>query len=215
MNGLVWFGAALAVFWALAYWRSATPGWLLGFAALLGAFTLWSGAETEAKMLSWTIFLVAAALLAVPSLRKALISDPLLTWFRKALPQVSQTEQEALDAGTVWWDGELFSGKPDWTKLFGTPKPRLTPDEQAFLDGPVEQLCRICDDWKITHELNDLPPEVWQFIKDKGFLGMIIPRQYGGLGFSAYAHSQVVQKLATRNATACVSVMVPNSLGPA
>ena len=88
-----------------------------------------------------------------------LISDPLLHWFRKALPQVSQTEQEALDAGTVWWDGELFSGNPDWSKLFGTPKPRLTPDEQVFLDGPVEQLCLICDDWRITHELNDLPPE--------------------------------------------------------
>jgi acyl-CoA dehydrogenase len=181
----------------------------------LGALTLWSGADAETKVLLWTIFLVAAGVLTVPSLRKALISDPLLNWFRKALPQVSQTEQEALDAGTVWWDGELFSGNPDWRKLFGTPKPHLTPDEQAFLDGPVEQLCRICDDWKITHELNDLPPEVWKFIKDKGFLGMIIPRQYGGLGFSAYAHSQVVQKLATRNATACVSVMVPNSLGPA
>ncbi|MFP5341184.1 MAG: acyl-CoA dehydrogenase family protein, partial [Gammaproteobacteria bacterium] len=115
------------------------------------------------------------------------ISDPLLVWFRKVMPQVSQTEQEALDAGTVWWDGELFSGNPDWNKLYLTQKPRLTPDEQAFLDGPVDELCRMCDDWKISHELNDLPPEVWQFIKDKGFLGMIIPRQYGGLGFSAYA----------------------------
>ncbi len=112
-------------------------------------------------------------------------------------------------------DGELFSGQPDWNKLLGTPKPRLTPDEQAFLDGAVEDLCRMCDDWEITHDLNDLPPEVWQFIKDRGFLGMIIPKQYGGLGFSAFAHSQVVQKLATRSATACVSVMVPNSLGPA
>jgi acyl-CoA dehydrogenase len=205
----------VAVFWALAYWRAATLAWLIGVGSYLGALTLWSGADAETKVLLWTIFLVVAGVLTVTSLRKALISDPLLNWFRKALPQVSQTEQEALDAGTVWWDGELFSGKPDWSKLFGTPKPRLTPDEQAFLDGPVEQLCRICDDWKITHELNDLPPEVWQFIKDKGFLGMIIPRQYGGLGFSAYAHSQVVQKLATRNATACVSVMVPNSLGPA
>jgi acyl-CoA dehydrogenase len=215
MNGFLWFAAAVAVFWALAYGRAAAPAWLIGFGSYLGALTLWSGADAETKVLLWTIFLVAAGVLMVPSLRKALISDPLLNWFRKALPQVSQTEQEALDAGTVWWDGELFSGKPDWSKLFGTPKPRLTPDEQAFLDGPVEQLCRICDDWKITHELNDLPPEVWQFIKDKGFLGMIIPRQYGGLGFSAYGHSQVVQKLATRNATACVSVMVPNSLGPA
>ncbi len=215
MNGFLWFAAAAAVFWILASWRTAAPAWLIGVGSYLGALTLWSGADAETKVLLWTIFLVATGVLMVPSLRKALISDPLLNWFRKALPQVSQTEQEALDAGTVWWDGELFSGNPDWSKLFGTPKPRLTPDEQAFLDGPVEQLCRICDDWTITHELNDLPPEVWQFIKDKGFLGMIIPRQYGGLGFSAYGHSQVIQKLATRNATACVSVMVPNSLGPA
>ncbi|MGH8711919.1 MAG: acyl-CoA dehydrogenase, partial [Burkholderiales bacterium] len=133
----------------------------------------------------------------------------------KVLPQVSQTEREALDAGTVWWDGDLFSGKPDWRKLLAVPKPQLTPEEQAFLDGPVEQLCAMLDEWRITHELYDLPPEVWQFIKDQGFLGMIIPKQYGGKGFSALAHSAVVTKLASRSGTATVSVMVPNSLGPA
>jgi acyl-CoA dehydrogenase len=215
MNAVLWVAAAAAVLWILAYVRAAAAAWAIGIGVYLGALTLWSGAGGATKAALWTLFLIAAALLMVPQLRRALASDPLLNWFRKALPQVSQTEQEALDAGTVWWDGELFSGQPDWNKLFGTPKPRLTPDEQAFLDGQVEELCRMCDDWEITHELNDLPPEVWQFIKDRGFLGMIIPRQYGGMGFSAYAHSQVVQKLATRSATACVSVMVPNSLGPA
>ena len=215
MNVILWVAAAVAALWILAYIRAGAAAWTIGIGAYLGALTLWSGAGGATKAALWTVFLIAAALLMVPQLRRALISDPLLGWFRKALPQVSQTEQEALDAGTVWWDGELFSGQPDWHKLFGTPKPRLTPDEQAFLDGSVEELCRMCDDWEITHELNDLPAEVWQFIKDRGFLGMIIPRQYGGMGFSAYAHSQVVQKLATRSATACVSVMVPNSLGPA
>ena len=215
MNVILWVAAAVAALWILAYIRAGAAAWTIGIGAYLGALTLWSGAGGATKAALWTVFLIAAALLMVPQLRRALISDPLLGWFRKALPQVSQTEQEALDAGTVWWDGELFSGQPDWHKLFGTPKPRLTPDEQAFLDGSVEDLCRMCDYWEITHELNDLPAEVWQFIKDRGFLGMIIPRQYGGLGFSAYAHSQVVQKLATRSATACVSVMVPNSLGPA
>ena len=215
MNVVLWFVAAAGVLWILAYFRATGATWTVGIAAYLGALTLWSGAGGTTKGGLWTLFLLVVALLMVPQLRRALISDPLLNWFRKALPQVSQTEQEALDAGTVWWDGELFSGQPDWNKLFGTPKPRLTPDEQAFLDGPVEELCRMCDEWEITHELNDLPPQVWQFIKDRGFLGMIIPRQYQGLGFSAYAHSQVVQKLATRSATACVSVMVPNSLGPA
>ena len=215
MNAVLWVAAAAAVLWILAYVRAGAAAWAIGIGAFLGALTLWSGAGSATKATLWTLFLIVAALLMVPQLRRALVSDPLLNWFRKALPQVSQTEQEALDAGTVWWDGELFSGQPDWNKLFGTPKPRLTPDEQAFLDGPVEELCRMCDDWEITHELNDLPPEVWQFIKARGFLGMIIPRQYGGMGFSAYAHSQVVQKLATRSATACVTVMVPNSLGPA
>jgi len=127
---------------------------------------------------------------------------------------MSQTEKEAIDAGTVWWDADLFSGKPDWDKLLRTPQPSLTAEEQAFLDGPVEELCAMCNDWEITHERQDLPEHVWQFIKDKGFLGMIIPKQYGGLGFSALAHSAVVMKLSTRSSTAAISVMVPNSLGP-
>ncbi|MEX0959013.1 MAG: acyl-CoA dehydrogenase [Burkholderiales bacterium] len=215
MNVLTWLLAAVAVFWILAYWRAASTAWVVGGVGYLSALTIWSGAGAGTLTFAWTAALVIGAILIVPGLRRGLISDPLLGWFRKAMPQVSQTEQEALDAGTVWWDGELFSGNPNWQRLLAVPKPVLTPDEQAFLDGPVQELCRMCDDWQISHELNDLPPEVWQFIKDKGFLGMIIPREYGGLGFSAYAHSQVVQKLATRNATACVSVMVPNSLGPA
>jgi acyl-CoA dehydrogenase len=215
MSAIVWLVAAAGVLWIFAYARAGAAPWVIGVAVFLGALTLWSGLGGAVKATLWTIFLIVAALLTIAPLRRALISDPLFNWFRKALPQVSQTEQEALDAGTVWWDGELFSGRPDWSKLFSTPKPRLTPEEQAFVDGPVEELCRLCDDWEITHELNDLPPHVWQFIKDRGFLGMIVPRQFGGLGFSAFAHSQVVQKLATRSATACVSVMVPNSLGPA
>ena len=154
-------------------------------------------------------------ILAVPFLRRLLVSNQILKIFRKMLPQISQTEQEALDAGTVWWEGDLFSGKPDWEKLLAYPKPQLTAEEQAFLDGPVEQLCAMLDEWKITHELKDLPPEVWQFIKDKGFFGLIIPKQYGGYGFSALAHSEVVMKIGSRSGTAAVTVMVPNSLGPA
>lgn len=215
MNALLWFLAAIAVIWGLAYWRAMSTAWVVGGVGYLSALTIWSGAGAGTLTFVWTVALVIGAILFVPGLRRGLISDPLLGWFRKALPQVSQTEQEALDAGTVWWDGELFSGDPKWQKLLAVPKPTLTAEEHAFIEGPVQELCRMCDDWQISHELNDLPPEVWQFIKDKGFLGMIIPREYGGLGFSAFAHSQVVQKLATRNATACVSVMVPNSLGPA
>ncbi|PSJ18928.1 acyl-CoA dehydrogenase [Nitrosomonas supralitoralis] len=161
------------------------------------------------------VVVIVGLILAVPLIRRHLVTNQILKIFRKMLPQISQTEQEALDAGTVWWEGDLFSGKPDWKKLLAYPKPQLTPEEQAFLDGPVEQLCVMLDEWKITHELKDLPPEVWQFVKEKGFFGLIIPKQYGGYGFSALAHSEVVMKIGSRSGTAAVTVMVPNSLGPA
>jgi acyl-CoA dehydrogenase len=156
-----------------------------------------------------------AALIGVRPLRRALISRPIFRTYKKILPQMSDTEREALEAGTVWWDGELFRGRPDWNKLLAYPQPKLTAEEQSFLDNEVEQACALVDDWQVSHELQDMTPEAWQFIKDKGFLGMIIPRKYGGLEFSAYAHSQVVTKLSTRSSALAVSVMVPNSLGPA
>jgi acyl-CoA dehydrogenase len=147
-------------------------------------------------------------------LRRRLISAPLLGWYRKVLPPMSSTEREAIEAGTVWWDADLFSGKPDWQKLRTLQRPTLSAAEQAFLDGPTEELCRMLDDWKITQD-GDLPREVWRFIKEAGFLGMIIPKDYGGLGFSALAHSTIVMKISSRSLTAAVTVMVPNSLGPA
>ena len=169
--------------------------------------------------MGWTIAVIlvaaVAAILIIPGLRRTLISDPLLAWYRRILPAMSQTDHEAIDAGTVWWDGDLFSGRPDWAKLIALPQPKLSPEELAFLDNETEQLCNMASDWETSHLYLDLPPPVWQFIKDKGFLGMIIPKRYGGMEFSAYAHSQVVTKLSTRCAAAAVSVMVPNSLGPA
>jgi acyl-CoA dehydrogenase len=165
----------------------------------------------------WLVIGILAAitlLLVVVPVRRALMSAPLLRAFRKVMPAMSQTEREALEAGTVWWDGELFSGRPDWRKLLDVPPPTLTPEEQRFLDHEVETLCGMVSDWETTNVYKDLPPAVWQYIKDKGFLGMIIPREYGGLGFSAYAHSQVITKLSTRSGTVAVTVLVPNSLGP-
>src|SRR5690349_1482985 len=147
--------------------------------------------------------------LVVPPLRRALISKPLLRVFRKVMPPMSQTEREALEAGTVGFDGELFSGSPSWRKLLATRRTRLTADEQHFLDHEVETLCGMVSDWETTNVHKDLPPKVWQYIKDHGFLGMIIPKAYGGLGFSAYAHSQVITKLSTRSGTVAVSVLVP------
>ncbi|HIC81477.1 MAG TPA: acyl-CoA dehydrogenase [Kiloniellaceae bacterium] len=148
-------------------------------------------------------------------LRQRYISTPLLRQFRRAMPAISRTEREALNAGDVGWEGDLFSGRPDWRSLLDAPPARLSMEEQAFLDGPVEELCRRLDDWRITHERCDLPEEIWRFIKASRMFGMIIPKEYGGLAFSAYAHSCVVMKIASRSVTAAVTVMVPNSLGPA
>src|SRR3982075_1716104 len=148
------------------------------------------------------------------SFRRDIATKPIFSWARTVLPPMSDTEREALEAGDVWWDADLFTGNPDWSKLLSHAPATLTPEEQAFLNGPVDELCAMLDDWKINWELRDLPPEVWDFIKRQKFFGMIIPKEYGGLGFSPYAHSEVIRKISTRSIAAAVTVMVPNSLGP-
>ncbi|WP_431015190.1 acyl-CoA dehydrogenase [Bradyrhizobium pachyrhizi] len=148
------------------------------------------------------------------SFRRDYLTKPIFSWARGVLPTMSDTEREALEAGDVWWDADLFTGNPDWSKLLAFAPARLTDEEQAFLHGPVDELCRMLDEWKINWEWRDLPPEVWAFIKAKKFFGMIIPKEFGGLGFSPYAHSEVVRKISSRSLTAAVTVMVPNSLGP-
>jgi len=206
--------AALIATGACAYHRSSLRTW----AIVAVVTTVVVGALTGAP---WTAFILVVIELgiAVPLLMKTFrrkqITAPLLKMFAKVTPKLSETEQTALEAGTVGFEGELFSGKPDWHELLKQPKPELSVEEQAFMDGPVEELCSMIDDWQITHELADLPPEVWAFIKKHKFFGMIIPKQYGGLGFSALAHSAVLQKLATMSATVASTVAVPNSLGPA
>ena len=146
--------------------------------------------------------------------RQRMISKPLLSWVRRILPPMSDTEREALAAGSVWWDGELMRGDPDFRKLLATPVRTLTAEEQAFLDGPAEELCRLIDDWKMTFEERDIPENVWDFVKKNGFLGLIISKQHGGKGFSATANSAIVMKIASRGTSAAVTVVVPNSLGP-
>ncbi|MGE0152069.1 MAG: acyl-CoA dehydrogenase [Reyranellaceae bacterium] len=145
---------------------------------------------------------------------KSRLSAPIYRWAKTALPRLSATERDALEAGDVWWDAELFTGSPDWRRLLDTRPAALSAEEREFLDGPVRLLCAMLDDWKINWELGDLPPEVWDFLKTQGFFGMIIPKEFGGLGFSAYAHSEVVRTVSTRSIAAAVTVMVPNSLGP-
>ena len=214
MLTLIWLAGVVVVVLALSYVNAAGWLWTLVLAAALGvawtAHLLWP--------LALLVLGAALVLLAIPlnwpPLRRKLISDAVLAVFRKILPPMSQTEREAIEAGTVWWDGELFSGRPDWAKLLAVPQPKLTAEEQRFLDNECAELCGLVSDWETTHVYRDLPPHVWQYIKDRGFLGMIIPKEYGGLGFSAFAHSEVVAKLASRSSAVVVTVMVPNSLGP-
>lgn len=201
----------------LAYKRLPLLTFTATFTILLAAYTLLGADSAPAgvwKAFLW-VLLGALWLLNVRPLRKALITRPFMKAYLKLLPPMSQTEREALEAGTVWWDGELFTGAPRWSKLLSAKPPQLSPEEQAFLDGPCEELCRMLDDWDITHKRGDLPPQVWDFLKSKGFFAMIIPKKYGGLEFSAYAHSCVLTKIASRSVTASSTVAVPNSLGPA
>ncbi len=215
MSPLAWILGGLGVGLALAYFRAPLVVWT---SAVAGAIVLHATTRETSPLfviVATAFFLLVAIPLNIPTLRRKLISNHLLGMFRKAMPAMSQTEREALEAGTVWWDAELFSGRPRWNTLFTVPAPKLSPEEQAFIDGPVEELCRMIDDWKISHELDDLSPEVWQFIREKKFFGMIIPKKYDGLEFSALAHSTVVMKIASRSIAAAVTVMVPNALGPA
>jgi acyl-CoA dehydrogenase len=206
---------ALAVFTILAFFRASIVSWMLAMMVIVPVIAIQSRISDTALQVVYVALILFILTFGIPAVRRSLISGNILKLFRKVLPPISPTEQEAIDAGTVWWDGELFGGDPDWDRLLAFPKCSIRPEEQAFLDNEVEQLCAMLDDWDITHNRADLPPEVWQFIKDKGFFGMIVPKEYGGLEFSAQAHSAVVAKVASRSGTAAVTVMVPNSLGPA
>ncbi len=138
----------------------------------------------------------------------------LLTRFRQQLPPISQIEREVLQAGDTWWEKQFFSGNPDWEQLFALKKPTLTQEEQAFIDNQTETLCQLINDWQLQQD-GDLPATVWNYIKQEGFWGLIIAKKYGGREFSALAHSSIVTKIASRSIAAAITVMVPNSLGPA
>ncbi len=214
MLSLVWLILLIGTLLYLAYRRVTLGQATTVLGALLVAYTLWGEGGWVFTSILWALF-APAALLNLPPVRLTLVSRRFLRVYRRMLPPMSSTEREALEAGTVWWDGELFTGGPDWDKLMSAKRPELTAEEQAFIDGPCEELCRTVQDWEVTHELADLPPAAWAYLKAKGFFAMIIPKKYGGLEFSAYAHSCVLVKLASRSATLGSTVAVPNSLGPA
>jgi acyl-CoA dehydrogenase len=197
----------------LAYKRLPLLAFSIVFSILFVIYT-WFGAPGGLWKGLLLLMLVLMWLFNIRPLRKALISRPFLKAYLRMLPTMSETERDALEAGGVWWDGELFTGKPDWSKLLNTPAARLTAEEQAFLDGPTEALCAMVNDFDVTHRRADLSPEAWEFIKRERFWAMIIPKQYGGLGFGRYAQSSILTKLSSRSITLGVTVMVPNSLGP-
>jgi len=214
--GLVfWIVAVLAALYALVKVRITLPIATAGIGLLLLVGWLFGWLSGILGFIVVLLFVAIAVIFNVRPIRLKLISTPLLNYVRRVLPPMSETERVAIDAGTVWWEAELFRGAPNWQQLVDYPTAKLTDEEQAFVDGPTEELCAMLDDWQITYELNDLPQPVWQYIKDNLFLGIVIPKSYGGLGFSALAHSEIVMKLSTRSVTGSVSVMVPNSLGPA
>jgi len=216
-------GLAVSLFWALlfigggiflTYQRVDLRTSTIATGIALAAYTVFGEGALWWRIILWVPF----GLMVVPNLievRREKITKPLLAIYRKMLPSMSDTEREALEAGNVWWDGELFSGMPEWDKLMSFPAPKLSDEEQAFIDGPCEELCRMTDDWQICHEIGDMPKEVWDYIIEKRFFAMIIPKQYGGLEFSAFATAMVLTKLGSRSATVGSTVGVPNSLGPA
>ncbi|MEC7689921.1 MAG: acyl-CoA dehydrogenase FadE [Pseudomonadota bacterium] len=210
MGELAWFIIFMVAVCVAAYKRMS----LTSTVSLLAGIMVLGTITGSIGFFSWLLFLIIAVPLSMPDVRRKFISSRLLAFYKKVSPEMSATEQEAIDAGTVWWDGELFSGKPDWNKLHAIPKGRLTAEEKAFLDGPVDRVCHMVDEWQINHQNADLPPEIWAYLKEHKFFAMIIKKKYGGLQFSAYAQSRVLQKLAGCSAVLSSTVGVPNSLGP-
>ncbi|MBO2611994.1 acyl-CoA dehydrogenase FadE [Shewanella algae] len=210
MTTLLWILALLLVLGAAAYLRVS-----LLTATIAAAVVMAAGSLLDVTgLISWIIFLVIALPLNLSAFRQSVITRPLLKLYRGIMPEMSSTEKEAIEAGTTWWEADLFAGNPNWKKLHNYPVARLSAEEHAFLEGPVEEVCRMVNQHMVSHQLADLPAEVWQFLKDKGFFAMIIKKKYGGLEFSAYAQSRVLQKLAGVSSELASTVGVPNSLGP-
>lgn len=212
---VIWMLVLFSMFGVLAYKRAALSVWTLAFGIYLLLLSTLSSLSTATLLTLWILYALVGLVLNIRPIRRLLISRFIMKVFRRSLPSLSLTEKEALAAGTVGWDGELFSGMPDWKKCLSFKVPDLTEEERLFLEGPVSTLCAMIDNWDITHNRFNLPDEIWEFLKVNGFFGIIIPKKYGGKEFSAYAHSAILTKIAGRSMSVASVVAVPNSLGPA
>lgn len=215
MITFIWFLVFFLTFGVLAYHAASIAVSTVAIFLLMALYTKFGCSGWLLLSIYWGLFIGVATLLNVVSLRRKLLTQKLYRLIRAFMPQLSETEKAALDAGTVGWEGELFSGRPNWNRFNQLRGPSVSEEEQAFLDGPLNELCSMVDDWEITHELFDLPETIWSFLRKEGFFGLIIPKAYGGKEFSAIAHSHIVTRLSGLSSTLGTIVCVPNSLGPA
>lgn len=214
MGGWSLLIVVIGLVWGAAYYRLPILAWTSLFAGSLVLLQI-LGVVCWSALILWPLLLAVAVPLNFPNLRRTYFTEKLFHWFRQVLPGMSVTEKEAIEAGDVWWEKELFQGRPDWQQLIAMPKPVLSEEEQSFVDNQVETFCAMLNDWKIVHKYSDLPIDAWNYLRQEKFFGMIIPKKYGGLEFSPQAHSSVIMKIGTRSISAAVTTMVPNSLGPA
>ncbi len=212
--GSIWWLAVTLTLLLLIWFNVSRLVWTIAGILLLAAMSQYAAFAWWLKLLMWIVFLVPWAVLNIPMLRRPLISDRILDLYRESMPPMSDTERDALEAGGTWWDAELFSGRPRWRRLLRAEPARLSEQEREFLDGPVDQLCSMLNDHDVNMGSRDLPAAAWDLLREKGFFGMIIPKQYGGLELSQYGHAAVVMKIASRSISAALTVMIPNSVGP-
>lgn len=205
----------IASVFTVAFFRFSVFLWTGLIGLILLGVTTFGELSFSILFVFWVIYFAAALFANLSGYRQRYITLPFLKILQKRMPKISETEREAIEAGNTWWEKELFNGNPPWKKLFSIPAPLLSTEEQDFLNQQVDQLCSMLNDWQIIYRDKDLPSDVWDFLKKEKFFGMVIPKKYGGLGFSALAHSTIVVKIATRSISAAVNIMVPNSLGPA
>lgn len=205
----------IGLVWLSAFFQFSILLWTALIGAALILLTSLGYLTSVTMVIIWVFYLVAALLANLHGLRERFLIKPALKKLQSQMPAISATEREALEAGNTWWEKELFCGRPHWPKLFDIPQPALSQDEQQFLDNQVNHLCNMLDDWNINHQAYDMPENVWNYLKQEKFFGLVVPKRYGGREFSALAHSTIVVKIATRSLSVAVNTMVPNSLGPA